>query len=169
MKTNLFMLSLFLALQIADSGSFAQNIPSVLKREVNEQVWAVPGIKDLNQVKVYNLREEVIEGIPVQVSSIASDGTRVPGNAKGCSMEAMGIARFAVNRKAFCYRIPMRFFCIDENGSGGALGVSCTYAYYDEQGQGVFTIRDMINDVLGGPDYWHIHLPEWVKKASQKQ
>ena len=82
------MLSLFLALQIADSGSFAQNIPSVLKREVNEQGWAVPGIKDLNRVKVYNLREEVIEGIPVQVSWIASDGTRVPGNAKGWSMEA---------------------------------------------------------------------------------
>jgi hypothetical protein len=43
MKTNLFMLSLFLVMQVGGSGLVAQIIPGVLKREVNEQGWTVPG------------------------------------------------------------------------------------------------------------------------------
>jgi hypothetical protein len=57
----------------------------------------------------------------------------------------------------------------DDVQHGGVTGSIFEQAYYDEDGNGLFQTRDDIVILLGGPATWHLRLPDWVKKASQKQ
>jgi hypothetical protein len=162
MMRNRFMLTLFLAAQVGGSSLIAQNESGVLRREVNQKGWAVPGIRDLNQLKVYNLNEEIIEGIPVQVSSIA------PVNVYGDkdSELANRILRYAINVKPFCYIASLSVYRYDKNSkAGGIPGDEFYRAYYDEDGDGIFETREDLRP----PVVWRPHLSDWVKKAIQNQ
>jgi hypothetical protein len=179
MKANLFMLSLFLVVQVGGSGLLGQNITG----QVNDPAWNVPGIKPPVQGRMINQREDMAEGIKVQVSSLVpeSNGNDSPGRTElyftlGDNEERKyvvnAISRYAVNGKPFCYVLsvsPTTTNYIGEFKVEGVLGMAITYAYYDEEGQGKFKTRESINSVRTASYHWQVRIPDWVKKASQKQ
>ncbi len=177
MKHNLFMLSLFLAVQMAGSGLLAQTEPGVLKREENEKGWFVPGIKDLDHRNVTGKRTEIIDGILINITTYfpfadeRATVSRTDSSGKQIEVNVVvnGIVRFDVAGKAFCYLIDTSGFSGGNGGPGGVLGSIAYYVFYDEKGQGIFQTRVLPNMVLGSRDLWHVRLPAWVKRASQKQ
>ncbi len=171
MKAMLFMLSFFLAAQMTGSGLVAQVAPGSAKPAYRAEGWAIPGIEHPDHLKIFNLREKLIESTAVQISSIQpnSKATKLDyGSGQSGEVVINEINRYSFNGKPFCYLVTM-----SPSMEGGRLisAVEFEYAYYDEDGKGLFQTRE----IVGPPPPPHstepypVHLPNWVKKAIQKQ
>jgi hypothetical protein len=161
------MLTLFLTMQIGGQGLVAQNGPDAKEREFNKQGWLVPGVKDLDRRNAPYSADQIIEGILTRYtifSPIRNERAIIPlrtfsAETKQTEISVNQIFRYDIDGKAFCYIVSM-----SPVHDGNVVGVNFFYAFYDEEGKGAFQIK-----VPMGPLPWHIHLPDWVKKAGQKQ
>jgi len=130
---------------------------------VNEKGWTIPGIQDLNKVEAYNSNNEIIGGLLLQASSIA------PMNIRGENDRqfANKILQYSINGKPFCYYASISQYYYNKATKIGAVsGIEAYVAYYDQDGDGIFEAMEPIPSLL---IKWRPHLPDWVKKASQKQ
>jgi hypothetical protein len=179
MKVNLLMFSLFFAVQVGGSGIVGQNITD----QANDPPWNVPGIKQPVQGSIINQREDTVEGIKVQVSSLVpeSNGNDSSGRTKlyfslGDNEERKyvvnTIRQYSANGKPFCYQLSVSPTTINyaaEFKVEGVLGIAIDYAYYDEEGRGTFETRESVNTLRTASYHWQVRIPDWVKKASRKQ
>jgi hypothetical protein len=163
MNIYTFIVSVVLLWQLPVSILLAQNQPGNITREINKKGWEVPGILDLNHVKGDDLKEEIIEGIPVQVSDIAPTN---PTRFDYTHEIANRIRRYAINGKPFCYYAALSTYIFDKaSGAGSVPGIQYYRAYYDEDGDGIFEIIEYSRL----SNIWHPHVPDWAKNASKKQ
>jgi hypothetical protein len=160
MKPILFILSLFLTMQMTPVDLFPLND---VKKEFKEQGWDIPCVKESHRiVSSRESRSEVIEGISVKISSIPTNEQKPNIFGQNSKFAVVMINQYSFNEKPFCY------FAVIGNGDRAGLTM---YAYYDEEGEGVFQLREDWGTPTGRSDIsdWRIHLPDWVKEASQKQ
>jgi hypothetical protein len=170
MKSMLFMLSFFLAVQMTGSGLDAQVAPGSAKAAYRAEGWTIPGIKHPDHLKVFNLREKLIESTAVQISSIQPDSkTSILDYGSSHSGEVVinEIYQYSLNGKPFCYLVTM-----SPSREGGRLisAVDFEYAYYDEEGKGLFQTREIVgpSPPPHSAEPYPVHLPNWIKKAIQK-
>jgi hypothetical protein len=171
MKTHLFMLSCFLTIQATGSGLVAQVAPGSAKPAYRQKGWVVPGIEHPERLKIFDRREKIIESTAVQISSIRRESkTTILDYGSGHNGEVVinEIYQYSFNGRPFCYLVNM-----SPSREGGKLisAVDFQYAYYDEDGKGVFQTREIVGPAPPphSTDPYPVHLPIWVKMTSQKQ
>lgn len=169
MKIKTLTLALILTLQIAGPDSFAQEG----KKVVNEDGWTVPGVADLDSMRLLNKSELIIEEKRIRMSYSAKEGNRrdvikfqsiYESNDvikyREIEIQVLGIVQFDINGKPFCYEVNMGLV---HNGIGVLTAYS--FAYYDEDGRGIFGTREELGPRR--PGIPRVRLPEWVKNLSQ--
>jgi hypothetical protein len=165
-SANLFILSLFLAVLLTP-GLVAQKKAAESKREFKKEGWLVPGIKNIDPRNAGYKGSENIDGIEIHSTSFSipleKQFTKVlvttkSGETKEVEVNITLIVQYEYDRKVFCYMVE----CEDID-HGVRMGSSFLVAYYDDEGNSSFQARESI-----GPG-WRVRLPDWVKKASQKQ
>lgn len=171
MKSIIVVLSLIIIMPISNQRLIAQDILETHKVDG----WIIPGIEKHDQLKVIKQNEKTREGISIRESIYEPkrdrDGRRphvkIPiriksnGNQKYEEKEVVvrEIIEYMIDGKPFCFLIKMS----PMDKFGNAIGKSYGYAYYDENGSGLFQTREPVG-IIGGPSGWHLRIPEWVKQ-----
>jgi hypothetical protein len=150
---------------------FGQALPkskaeSTISREVKEKGWSIAemGLKHFDQAKMNSRREvDIRAGVKVvETSFFPSDNGKILEDGSGM---VYNIRQYSIDNKAFCYLIK-----VEPAFGGGYLSMVDTYAYYDDDGDGVFRVKEKIiyqpyRDIYNP----NVKLPKWVEQEISKK
>jgi hypothetical protein len=170
-----FLISFFIALQAPETYLNAQVQPEMEKRAFREMGWLIPGLANFDKAKAFNTPEKIINGIPVQETPIQPDTIGGSGHnsrtvkllitekpvRKEMEVRVSSITKYSINGKTFCYLVKMSPASIDITYAADMI-----WAYYDEVGNGLFQIREIVGPKHpGNTAAYPVRLPDWVKKT----
>jgi hypothetical protein len=142
---------------------------------VNTKGWKIAGIQTIDDARITKKYYVTVEHRQIQVTVF--DPRSVNGNREliickdsviyeESSMIAKRITRYEAGGKAFCYLVTMS--PIDHRPGAlvaDVIAAEFNYAYYDDDGTGLFKMREWASLAIGFPNMWHVRMPEWAKRA----
>jgi hypothetical protein len=184
------ILIIWVAVQAMCTQLLAQNIVEKEKihnpkQYVDEKGLKIPGLERADRLKLIEKREELIDDVLVQISTMlpeprdpkeAHPGTIMPylemSDGKTVYREkevlATRITRYDIGGRVFCYVVSaVNYFYDGSTKISAVAGVEYRYAFYDESGQGLFQTRETVNPSSRDADRWRLRIPTWAKNASR--
>ena len=162
-------LSFFLLAQLPDTTlqnqkSVCEETKPAISRYINEKGWAVPGMEHLNQGRVLDRHEEIIDGQHIQVTKyepVQEDTfslhfhlpfVNITGNTatyEDIEAQVDYITEYVANGKPFCYLVIFAYVHTNYDKASGVTNVGyggqSSVAFYDESGQGLLQTMEPAN------------------------
>lgn len=180
MRASVLFLGILFMAQMVSSGPLEKKESKILEKIDG---WAIPGLSKSHPMKIKSQSERMIEGKRIRITSLQMEDTHDDNNPREIKLPILddssdpavfsemdvfinSVTQSDIKGKTFCYLVS-----VSPIYGGESVGVEYYYAYYDENGDGLFRKRERVYldylDVKSGKEL--IHLPTWVKNVAQDQ